>query len=67
MDTRVLAFEAHCWFCRAARQDREFLIAGPMNVMICNQCVAICVEIIAEARSGPLPSSPEASPTQAPE
>lgn len=36
-----------CSFCGKTRASVRFLIAGP-NVYICNECVDLCVEILAE-------------------
>ena len=41
--------EMCCAFCGQAKEAVSNLIAGPA-VNICNQCVDICVEIIADAR-----------------
>jgi ATP-dependent Clp protease ATP-binding subunit ClpX len=52
-----------CSFCGKAKESVEQLIAGP-NVFICNECVALCQEIIEETRQGPKPGSPKGnSPT----
>ena len=44
-----------CSFCRKTRAEVEQLIAGP-GVQICNECVVLCTEILAEARAtdGPI-------------
>ena len=43
-----------CSFCGKDRSQVEVLIAGP-GVAICNECVDLCDEIIADARSsGPV-------------
>lgn len=39
-----------CNFCGEDQYHVEQLIAGPNDVMICNVCVWLCVEIIAENR-----------------
>ena len=39
-----------CSFCGKGEQDVQRLIAGP-NVTICDECVALCTEIIAEGTS----------------
>jgi ClpX C4-type zinc finger len=38
-----------CSFCRKAERDVRRLIAGP-TVFICNECVDVCVDIIADDR-----------------
>jgi ferredoxin len=48
----------HCSFCRKGQDDVRKLIAGP-DVYICDECVAVCVDIIAyDARTGGTPSPP---------
>ncbi len=42
-----------CSFCGKTKDEVAHLIAGP-GVFICDECVALCVEIIAEER-GPQP------------
>jgi len=37
--------ERHCSFCNKSQRDVKKLIAGP-NVYICDECVAICVDIL---------------------
>jgi len=41
----------NCAFCGKARRDVRKLIAGP-KVMICDECVALCVDIIEEEAAG---------------
>jgi ClpX C4-type zinc finger len=51
-----------CSFCGKDRRQVEVLIAGP-GVAICNECVDLCDEIIADARSsGPVPQRGPARP-----
>jgi ATP-dependent Clp protease ATP-binding subunit ClpX len=40
----------YCSFCRRSHQEVERLIVGPDNVFICDECVALCVEILEEER-----------------
>ena len=35
----------NCLWCGKNRKDARILIAGPMNIHICDECVGICVEI----------------------
>jgi ATP-dependent Clp protease ATP-binding subunit ClpX len=35
-----------CSFCSAAAEDRRFLVAGPKEVMICDQCVEECIGVL---------------------
>ena len=44
-----------CSFCGKAQSDVEKLIAGP-GVYICNECVALCEEIIEEEKAKTQPS-----------
>ena len=37
-----------CSFCGKERRQVKRLIAGPNGVHICNECVALCNQIIAE-------------------
>jgi ATP-dependent protease Clp ATPase subunit len=50
-----------CSFCGKA-QGEVRLVAGPSDVYICNQCVALCNEILAHDAPPELPQR-----TQAPE
>lgn len=38
----------HCSFCGKSQKEVKKLIAGPSNVYICDECVHLCVDIIAE-------------------
>jgi ATP-dependent Clp protease ATP-binding subunit ClpX len=40
----------HCSFCHRSHQEVDRLIVGPDNVFICDECVALCVEILEEER-----------------
>ncbi|HWE64322.1 MAG TPA: ClpX C4-type zinc finger protein [Chloroflexota bacterium] len=37
-----------CSFCRKKRFEVAYLIAGPAEVSICDECVTLCSEIMAE-------------------
>jgi ATP-dependent Clp protease ATP-binding subunit ClpX len=39
-----------CSFCSKQQRQVELLIGGPRGVMICNECVDLCNEIIEDAR-----------------
>lgn len=39
----------HCWFCGLDANKVPRLIFGPQAVCICNVCVGICVEMLADA------------------
>jgi ATP-dependent Clp protease ATP-binding subunit ClpX len=38
----------HCSFCMKTQHEVKKLIAGPGNLFICDECVALCEAIIAE-------------------
>lgn len=42
-----------CSFCGKGQDEVQRLIAGPENVFICNECVALCNEIIGEEAAAP--------------
>jgi hypothetical protein len=50
--------ELRCSFCGKLHTDVAKLIAGP-GVYICNECVTLCVDIIAEAKHAEPASLPE--------
>ena len=39
--------EYRCSFCRKDQKDVRRLIAGPGGVYICNECIALCNDILA--------------------
>ena len=45
----------HCSFCQKSKDEVAKLIAGP-GVLICDQCVGLCVEILAIESSKPTAS-----------
>ncbi len=43
-----------CSFCRKAYVEVQTIVCGPTpSIAICNECVELCTEIIAEERDGP--------------
>jgi ATP-dependent Clp protease ATP-binding subunit ClpX len=44
-----------CSFCGKSQDQVRRLIAGPNRVYICDECVALCQEIIAEEPPAPAP------------
>ena len=61
-DTAVDGDNLTCSFCGKGQRQVEVLIAGP-GVAICNECVDLCDEIIADTRSsGRVPSRDAARP-----
>lgn len=55
-----------CSFCGKSQEQVERLIAGPGGIYICDQCVALCQEIIEEGRAlqHKHASAPEQPPTE---
>jgi ATP-dependent Clp protease ATP-binding subunit ClpX len=47
-----------CSFCTRGQEEVQRLIAGPGGVFICDECVALCTQIIAEERATKPPTSP---------
>ena len=39
-----------CSFCHRTTDEVERLISGPEEVYICDECVALCVEILEEEK-----------------
>lgn len=50
---RKLPKTLHCSFCGKGQHQVQKLIAGPRGVFICNECVGLCNDVIAER---PIPS-----------
>jgi ATP-dependent Clp protease ATP-binding subunit ClpX len=50
MGARQASDAQYCSFCNRSHQEVDRLIAGPDNVFICDECVALCVEILEEER-----------------
>ena len=50
-----LAATRQCTFCGKQQNQVERLIAGP-SVFICNDCVALCQQLIQEGRKGRQPT-----------
>ena len=40
--------DLHCSFCGKSQEEVQKLVAGP-SVFICDECISLCVEVIAEA------------------
>lgn len=51
----------YCSFCGNSQHEVRQLIQGP-SVFICDECVALCTDIIKEKTTGPLVQSPEGVP-----
>jgi hypothetical protein len=54
MATQAATELLHCSFCGKSQEFVDKLIAGPA-VYICNECVGLCDEILAEQIAGSLP------------
>ncbi len=57
-DRRFL--ELRCSFCGKSRDKVKKLVAGP-GVYICDQCIALCNQVIAEEPPPPAPTQPSGS------
>jgi ATP-dependent Clp protease ATP-binding subunit ClpX len=64
--SQVLRKTLHCSFCAKSQDDVAQLIAGP-GVFICDECVAICNDVISaeHARAKAEKGSPASEPTEA--
>lgn len=51
MATRGTRQISHCSFCGKTQEQVERLIGGPNGIFICDECVALCDEIISEERA----------------
>jgi ATP-dependent Clp protease ATP-binding subunit ClpX len=59
---RTLPKTMHCSFCGKSQDQVEKLIAGPY-IFICNECVALCADIVA---GNPLPDHTSFKPLERP-
>lgn len=64
----AIELAAICSFCRKARPAIQALIGSDVNddVHICNMCVQLCTEIIAESRADGAAALPSARVREAP-
>jgi len=53
-----------CSFCGKAISEVELLIAGPKDIMICNECIRQCETILAEKNSGDIYLRPVYGPQE---
>ena len=51
-----------CCFCGKSTHEVRQLVAGPAGASICDECVDVCVEIIAEKRALEGPPAPGPPP-----
>jgi hypothetical protein len=54
----------YCSFCFKSQHEVRKLIAGPAAIFICDECVALCNEIIDGRPIASQPPSPEELPTE---
>jgi len=54
----------YCSFCFKSQHDVRKLIAGPAGIFICDECVALCDEIIAGRMPTSKPPSEQVLPTE---
>lgn len=40
----------YCDFCEKSQHEIADLVQGPKDIAICNECVDLCVKVIAEKR-----------------
>ena len=53
-----------CSFCFKSQHEVRKLIAGPANIFICDECVDLCNQIIADGMPKVAKPSPEELPTE---
>jgi hypothetical protein len=54
----------YCSFCFKSQHEVKKLISGPGSIFICDECVALCNEIIADHPLNSKSPSPEDLPTE---
>jgi ATP-dependent Clp protease ATP-binding subunit ClpX len=54
----------YCSFCFKSQHEVKKLIAGPAGVFICDECVELCNQIIADSPPPPKPMSLDEVPTE---
>ncbi|WP_138900876.1 ATP-dependent Clp protease ATP-binding subunit ClpX [Streptomyces albidochromogenes] len=52
-----------CTFCGKSQKQVKKLVAGPAGICICDECVGLCNELIAEEPDGPSGATPPGPPT----
>ena len=58
--------ELRCSFCNKSQTEVQKIIAGHKNVAICNECVEVCNDILADSQDRPS-ASDEHEPLGQPE
>jgi hypothetical protein len=54
----------YCSFCFKSQHEVRKLISGPGGIFICDECVDLCNQIIADRPLNSTPSTPEKLPTE---
>jgi hypothetical protein len=54
----------YCSFCFKSQHEVKKLISGPGSIFICDECVGLCNEIIADRPLNSKSASPEELPTE---
>jgi hypothetical protein len=54
----------YCSFCFKSQHEVKKLISGPASIFICDECVGLCNEIIADRPLNSKSPSPEELPTE---
>jgi ATP-dependent Clp protease ATP-binding subunit ClpX len=54
----------YCSFCFKSQHEVRKLISGPASIFICDECIGLCNEIIADRPPNSKPASPEKLPTE---
>jgi hypothetical protein len=54
----------YCSFCFKSQFEVRKLISGPASIFICDECVGLCNEIVADRPYPSRPPSPEKLPTE---
>ena len=56
-------FSQICSFCGKSASPTRRLIAGPNDIFICDQCIAVCQTVLEEEKTAPLPIQLSEVPT----
>ena len=60
MSKPELVTDLRCSFCYKSQADVQRLVAGPKGVAICNECVEVCNDIVADVSNDVVADSPRA-------
>lgn len=53
-----------CSFCFKSQHDVRKLISGPASILICDECVELCNQIVADRPLGTKQATPDELPTE---